>query len=458
VLRGEMSRSGLFVHLRGMNIEAAICMNGIWLIDSIVTLPVVSIGRASDLPSWDHLASALESLAQKIQPQVPKLSADQRVMHVAVAHDWMGQAFLPWAEESSRGLNEQSLRQELSMQSLVVNEFDVICVESAGWQESRWAVIYRHRMLELLRFCANSLQLELKTVLPEASVISMLAGKNQESAGVFGYVSEQTLSLVEARASQVTMVLQRPLHSQPGIAEISKVWQSIRLRSPHLQNSKLILLTDSSEPTDLLTGIEKTQSWPLPTDQGVSGMLRALHYSNSPLSDLNAVTIDYRGIRWTAIFVILFLSILISGLGAKWWFDKQKLANLREKTPATQQVLTVSKTANALTKAQQDQLTASNAAIRQLNLPVAQLLTALRPPKDIRVALLGVDMSDSGSNLTLPSMRVNAEALSGEDAARYVAFLSDRRPFVSAHMVRHEVQQNTPERVWRFTVEVIWQP
>jgi hypothetical protein len=112
----------------------------------------------------------------------------------------------------------------------------------------------------------------------------------------------------------------------------------------------------------------------------------------------------------------------------------------------------------SLNKSQQEQVLAANIAIRQLNLPAAQLLRALAPPKDIRVALLGIDLSDSANESAAAKFKLNAETRSGEEMTRYIAFLADRKPFVQAYLVRHEVMQNMPERPWRFTLELTWQP
>lgn len=98
----------------------------------------------------------------------------------------------------------------------------------------------------------------------------------------------------------------------------------------------------------------------------------------------------------------------------------------------------------------------ANQAVRQLNVPVVQLLKALRPPRDIPVFLLSVDLADSGRGGN--TVRVAAEANTGFDMANYVGFLGSSLPFRSAWLVRHE--ETSPEKGGgqglRFVVEAQW--
>jgi hypothetical protein len=105
-------------------------------------------------------------------------------------------------------------------------------------------------------------------------------------------------------------------------------------------------------------------------------------------------------------------------------------------------------------------IAAINSAVISLNLPFAELLAALQPPRDIRVGLLGIDLLAQGSTAasvnTGTALKLNAEAASGAEMTRYVAFIADRRPFVAAYLVNHEVVAADPARPYRFTVEATW--
>ncbi|MGK5033620.1 hypothetical protein, partial [Janthinobacterium sp. MDT1-19] len=99
---------------------------------------------------------------------------------------------------------------------------------------------------------------------------------------------------------------------------------------------------------------------------------------------------------------------------------------------------------------------AVNAAIAALNVPLAAILRALAPPRDLRIALLSVQTGAGAAQAGAGSVNIVAEAPSSAEMARYVAFVAESRPFVTAYLVRHEVDETTAERPFRFMVEARW--
>ena len=106
---------------------------------------------------------------------------------------------------------------------------------------------------------------------------------------------------------------------------------------------------------------------------------------------------------------------------------------------------------------------AVNAAVRELNLPIAALLRALEPARDIHVAVLSVETTGgagvaggAAAEVGGASVRIEAEARTSADMLRYVAFVSERKPFTRAYLTQHEVRSATGERPYRFTVEAPW--
>ena len=450
-------RSGLYVHVGSTQVQAALYVSGAWQTESLLSVPIASVSKASDFDSWEPLAKALELMNQIVKPMLSKWSKEKLSMHVVVAHAWIEQATLPWTNELAAGVNAASIRTALSAQMGLIDAHDLVNVEVSAWQEPCWAVVYKQRLMELLQSSAQALNLVWEALLPEAAVVSTAVKANTQAQFVCGYVVDQTLLMVEVRKGKVHAVLQRPMPGGKGLDALAQVWLGVSLRSPHWQEQKLVLLKDTDINDSVAHDALRLQAWPLAAQISIPCMLRALFVTHTSKHSLNAVNTSDRGIIVTTL-PLLLMSLLLVGLGGKWFLDEQRLKQLRMSSVSIQQTASSQKPSNSLNKSQLDQMAASNAAIRQLNLPVAQLLTALQAPKDIRVALLGVDLNDAGSDTVLPKLRVNAEALTGEDAARYVAFLSDRKPFVSAYMVRHEIQQNTPEKAWRFTMELTWQP
>jgi hypothetical protein len=67
-----------------------------------------------------------------------------------------------------------------------------------------------------------------------------------------------------------------------------------------------------------------------------------------------------------------------------------------------------------------------------------------------------VDTTGSGSPGRASSVKIVAEARTGSEMARYVAFVGQRKPFARAYLTRHEIVEAVAERTYRFTVEALW--
>jgi hypothetical protein len=99
---------------------------------------------------------------------------------------------------------------------------------------------------------------------------------------------------------------------------------------------------------------------------------------------------------------------------------------------------------------------AVNVAVRELNLPFEAILRALEPPKDMRVAVLSMTTAASTSGALASRVKIVAEARTGAEMARYVAFVAERKPFTGAYLVEHEIDETAVERPYRFTLEASW--
>lgn len=100
-------------------------------------------------------------------------------------------------------------------------------------------------------------------------------------------------------------------------------------------------------------------------------------------------------------------------------------------------------------------------AVRQLNLPIPNMLQALQAPKDIRVALLAIDFGGRSSNANSSNavnLKILAEAKTGADMVNYIAFLDDQSLFSSVYLQKHEIAADSKDGHYRFQLEVQWQP
>jgi hypothetical protein len=138
----------------------------------------------------------------------------------------------------------------------------------------------------------------------------------------------------------------------------------------------------------------------------------------------------------------------------------------------------------ALAPAQQKeldlQIKAVADAVRQLNLPVARLIKTIQPPRDVRVALLALDLSGQQAEAASPAetstaaaatpsgtLKIAAEAETAQDMINYLAFLNQQPMFRSVYLVKHEMAnasnaaagQNpdgSAERPYHFQLEAQW--
>ena len=96
------------------------------------------------------------------------------------------------------------------------------------------------------------------------------------------------------------------------------------------------------------------------------------------------------------------------------------------------------------------------AAVRQLNLPVTRLVKTVQAPRDVRVALLGLDLNAQQGQDGASALKIAAEAATPQDMLNYLAFLNQQPMFSSVYLLKHEMNMNTPEHPYRFQLEAQW--
>ena len=92
-----------------------------------------------------------------------------------------------------------------------------------------------------------------------------------------------------------------------------------------------------------------------------------------------------------------------------------------------------------------------NKAIRQLNMPWAAIFSSLEKILGENVGLLALEPEAAGRTL-----RIDAEAKSSDDMIDFVRALRSEAAFVSARLVRHEINENDKNRPYRFSLEAQW--
>ncbi|MET3133421.1 hypothetical protein AAKU55_003711 [Oxalobacteraceae bacterium GrIS 1.11] len=99
------------------------------------------------------------------------------------------------------------------------------------------------------------------------------------------------------------------------------------------------------------------------------------------------------------------------------------------------------------------------AAVRQLNLPITRLIKTVQAPRDVRVALLGLDLNGQGEAdgaRAAGALKIAAEAETAQDMINYLAFLNQQSLFKSVYLVQHEMNMTAPDHPYRFQLEAQW--
>jgi Tfp pilus assembly protein PilN len=94
---------------------------------------------------------------------------------------------------------------------------------------------------------------------------------------------------------------------------------------------------------------------------------------------------------------------------------------------------------------------AINAAVLQLNLPWRDMQEAVGEATPASIALLALEPDPNKQVL-----KISAEAKNPDDMIAYIEQLKQQEFFVSAALVRHEINDLDPNRPVRFQVEAQW--
>jgi Tfp pilus assembly protein PilN len=97
------------------------------------------------------------------------------------------------------------------------------------------------------------------------------------------------------------------------------------------------------------------------------------------------------------------------------------------------------------------QANAVNAAVLQMNLPWRALHDAVQSATPASIALLALEPDAKKS-----SLRITAEARSSDDMIGYIEELRRQDWFSSVGLVRHEINEQDPNRPIRFQIDAGW--
>jgi len=469
VLPGKRIGSGtLFLVIGAQSVECAVFVENQWQQESIFKIQIDHV-QAGDSPMTALIAAIaqLESAISRWQELQP-VNASPVVRHVKalVADTWLSAAQLPWSAATKHAATAKaSVREQLVASGFSVEPLDTVRLDDAPFGQPRLAIAYPASLLEALSSLTVSLDATLVSVLPLSVVAWTWVRKQHHDKFEALAVQDERLLLVMYGQDRLADVTVRAASaSEPKDISAAQTlrdqWQRMRLRDPQLARVEQLAVLNLLPSAKILQEMNGLVGIELPPQSDTITVSPRLHLAL--LSDLRHQPLDalppgynMTPMRWLVAGIALFL---IGFLLAETWQTTRYAQALVSAANATQSNETAVTPDLSWSREEMARVQAVNGVIRELNLPIASLLQALQPPRDIRVAVLSIEiMGASSINADNSSgVKIVAEARTGEEMASYVSFISAHKIFTGAYLMRHEIVDSVPERPYRFTVEAVW--
>lgn len=428
------------------------------------------------------LQPSLNALAQWLnEPWNAAALSSVRQMRVCVSDALIAVGTVPWSGSLGHsGSAAAAARRQLANAGFELPHDDGIRLDDTPYGAPRLAVAYPAALMRGLDAAASQLRIRRWSVLP-VSVAAWHgcgpASKRGHQAGALAIVDDGHVTLVRGGRSfglppsTIGQVDVRPLDiEQPLDAALHAVWQRVVLREPVWSAVGTVDTIQLSPPQPggpgkLQPPFRDVPQLPCASGSGTPVGLRALAAKTAdPCLALDArpcapavgpgrwlgLAVCVGAMAWAALFAAQTTAaerVLAAQLGR---------AERAQPAAAAQPVVQ--------RRDEVSRIQSVNAAIQALNLPIGALLRALQPPRDIRVAVLGVETQaqahggPQADGAGFNGLKVRAEAESSAEMARYVAFVAERKPFYAAYLESHEVvaDAGAPGPRYRFTLDARW--
>jgi len=443
---------GLLV-ISSQRIDAGLWNGKTWVDGAFQTLPLENAG---DLAALDR---GLSDLGQRLAGTAWQGGKQTLRLRVLLADAWFASTTVPWNPRAAQGGRLLShVRQCFSGLGVELQHDDCLRTVDAPYRQPRWAVAYPAPVMQRLSAFAAALGARFESTAPLGLALIHAFAKHGNASSVFALIDGSEISLWTSFEGcpallSSTIGVSAPTHHVDSTLDL--LWRRVRLRDPRLgvvEQVQVFDLTGAPVPDLPAEGFSPLRFADADTSTPVSLQLAAM--AANFVFDVDAIQRSRR----TSLRVLLALALLIGFVATVFFFAGRAMteeANAKREL-ATRLTAAAPKPPPVWSKEERQKIQAVNVAVRQLNLPVAPLLRAIQPPKDIRVAILGVEFSPARGEGEMPTIKIAAEARTGEEMARYTSFLATRRPLIDAYLINHEVAENVPLKPYRFTVEAKW--
>src|SRR6218665_3102599 len=387
-------------------------------------------------------------------PCSPPMPRPPRMIRVLLADAWLAAVRLAWSQALTRPETAQRYaRSQCLAAGLELLTQDVIRIDDAPFEACRLAIVYPQALLSILGQWAQRMGGQLASVQPLSVAAWMLLRRNgrddpqgrkpkpgsaaQAVVVLDGASITIAHSLARSRWGSAWMDGLSQRHApggHSGASTVAQAWQRLCLREPGLSAVGAVAVLDFSAADPRPAG---PGAWAPPfvrlEPQGIwietAAAAHALSLQWRPAPWRPA---SWRMWQWV---VVAALGVVFSALVAQLTREVSSVATLRAKTAAMERARHPVTAKKTWSRQEVAHVQAVNRAIRELNLPIDALMNALVAPKDIRVAVLGMETLGKATHAPAQTagIKILAQACSGADMARYVVFVSGRKPFSGAH-------------------------
>lgn len=376
---------------------------------------------------------------------------------VIVSDHWVATAEVPWTQRllTTAGAREQ-VHLQLELTGATPGEFS-IAVDDAPFGKPRVACALPATLLQTLNQLAAQAGTRPPTIRPLAEVVQQSAHRHIARADyALALLEEASATIVVVRAGRIQQISAQRVDGDP-LQDIERRWRRMKLRDAELASFDTLYFIDL---------VQRPLASAIPSSlQPVQ--LDALVAASEQVPPVLAICA--RANAWTALawqapatrfhgWQVAALALGAAVLLAAAWSGVSSQREVRASQARIQALEQLPSAADRETGSRADQqgMAALQEQLKRADVPLDDLLAAVRPPQDIRAALLGFDMSVSRTTAD-STVRLSGEAKSSEEMTRYVKHLAHTPPMVDAHLARHEAV-DTAQGVYRFVIEASWTP
>lgn len=423
-----------------------------WHGDTLGSRPLRADGG---VPTLEDVETALQAL-----PPAPGAAR----MRVLVADTWLAAATLPWSAGMRRTEVALTLaRAQLLQAGCPVGAGDTIRLDDAPYGVPRLAVAYPAALVDAVSQAAGRLGVRVDSILPVTMAGWALARRAHKGrlAALALHDSGWTALAHDAAGGRggLQELLVRAASAQEGqdTHPVQALWRPLCLREPYLAALAEVPLLDLS-CDDPARQAGKPFAPLAPFTRVAEGGARNPLLLAAGVLRLRSALDACSGLPQSSApqWAVLAMTALLAG--AAWWqaAETGRRAAAAEAARVVTYVVKPPRPASDWSRADLARIAAVNAAIRELNLPVAAILRALEPPADLQVAVLGVETLAHASGGRESRVKIVAEARGPAEMARYLAFVSRSKPLNRAYLLQHEVGEASAGKPYRFTLEASW--